>query len=114
MGKGTRNRLNRTAAKQGASERDMKRVVMREINQELSRATDRFFRDETAVILWVLHETFGFGKDRLKKFYVNYEKVNNNLKEHYAMSDSDMKYLADRMLKDIGVDLDEWSEKLVN
>ena len=110
MGKGARNRLTRTAAKQSATERDMRRTVLREINTELTRATERFFEDETSVILWVLHETFGMGRDRLRRFYDNYAKVNSQLKDHYSMNDSDMHYMTRRLLKDIGVDLDEWED----
>lgn len=113
MGKGTRNRLNRTAAKQGASERDMKRVVMREINQELSRATDRFFYDEVTVILWVLHQQFGFGKERLKKFYVNYNKENQKLRDYYSASDKDLHYVTDHLLRQIGVNIDAWNDEIL-
>ena len=108
MGKGARNRLNRTAAKQTPEFRAARREVYRQVNNELTLSTKRFFKDETAVVLWVLHDTFGFGKDRLKRFYVNYEKVNADLRKHYSMSNSDMRYITDRLLKDIGVDLDEW------
>jgi hypothetical protein len=108
MGKGARNRLNRAAAKQTPEFRAARREIYRQVNNELHLSTERFFRDETSVILWVLHDTFGFGKDRLKRFYVNYEKVNADLRKHYSMSNSDMRYITDRLLKDIGVDLDEW------
>ena len=108
MGKGSRNRQNRAEAKQAATDRDMRRVVLRELNTELSSATDRFFQDETSVILWVLHTTFGFGAERLRRFYDGYKPANDKLKEYYAMSDSDMPYMTKRLLKDIGVDLDEW------
>ena len=58
MGKGARNRLNRTGAKQTLAYRDARRQVLREVNQELTKATDRFFYDEVTVILWVLHQQF--------------------------------------------------------
>lgn len=108
MGKGSRNRQKRIEAKQTPMFRDARREVYRQVNNELVAATNRFFRDETSVVLWVLHDQFGFGKDRLKKFYVNYEKVNADLRKHYSMSNSDMRYMTDRLLKEIGVDLDAW------
>lgn len=111
MGKGSRNRAQRTVAKQDASDREMRRVVLRELNTELSKSADRFFRDETSVILWVLHEVFGMGKIRLRRFYDRYAQETGKLKEHYSMSDSDMQYMTSQLLKNIGVDLSEWEKE---
>lgn len=108
MGKGTRNRLTRAETKKTIGYRDVRREVLREVNAELAKATDRFYYDEVTIILWVLHETFGFGKDRLRRFYHNYGKVNAKLKEHYQFKDNDLHYLTQELLKGIGVSIEEF------
>ena len=111
MGKGSRNRQNRTETKRTLEYRNARKQVLREVNAELAKATDRFYYDEVTVILWVLHETFGFGRDRLKRFYDNYSRVNNQLKEHYAMQDNDLHYLTEKLLAGIGVTIEEFERE---
>lgn len=111
MGKGLRNRLERAKARQSLDYRDARREMFRAVNAELAKATDRFYYDEVTVILWVLHETFGFGKDRLKRFYDNYSKVNNQLKAHYELKDNDLHYLTQELLKGIGVTIEEFERE---
>lgn len=111
MGKGSRNRQNRTETKRTMEYRNARKQVLREVNAELAKATDRFYYDEVTVILWVLHETFGFGRDRLKRFYDNYSLVNNQLKEHYSMQDNDLHYLTEQLLAGIGVTIEEFERE---
>lgn len=111
MGKGNRNRLNRTETKQTLEYRSARRQVLREVNAELAKATERFFFDEVTVILWVLHETFGFGRDRLKRFYDNYSRVNNQLKAHYELKDNDLHFLTKELLAGIGVSIEEFDSE---
>lgn len=112
MGKGSRNRQARTEARQNLAYREAHREVLREVNKELSRATDRFFYDEVTVILWVLHQQFGFGRDRLKKFYVNYNMENQKLRDYYSAADKDLHYVTDHLLKRIGVDIDAFEAEI--
>lgn len=112
MGKGARLRQQRQETKQSLQYRDARRVMLMEVNAELSRSTDRFFYDEVCIILWSLHETFGFGKDRLKRFYCNYSNINQQLKKHYEMKDNDLHFLTDKLLKEIGVDIDAWEKEV--
>ena len=113
MGKGSRNRSFRSEARKDVQARDARRVVTMEINKELAKATDRFFCDEASVICWVLHQTFGFGKDRIKRFYFDYKVQNEKLKSYYAMSDKELPYLTKKLLKDIGADLDAWDKEIL-
>ena len=108
MGKGSRNRLDRAKTRQSLNYRDARREMFRSVNAELAKSTERFYYDEVTVILWVLHETFGFGKDRLRRFYHNYAKINNQLKEHYSMQDNDLHYLTEQLLAGIGVSIEEF------
>lgn len=111
MGKGSRNRLNRAEARRTLEYRDARKQVLRDVNAELAKATERFYYDEVTVILWVLHETFGFGKDRLRRFYHNYAKVNNKLKEHYSLQDNDLHFLTKQLLAGIGVSIEEFDSE---
>ncbi len=115
MGKGARLRRerieNRDTTLELMTRHDLRTAMNREINKQLGAATERFFRDETAVILWVLHQRFGFGAGRLRQFYDCYNQEWEKLKNHYEMSDSDLPYLAKQQLKKIGVNLDEWGKE---
>lgn len=80
MGKGARNRKQRevvtTVAKSIVSAEIKKDKVQQamhnEINNQLVKAHERFLNDELSVILYVLHEVFGFGPVRLKRFCDQY------------------------------------------
>lgn len=112
MGKGTRARAQRAESRQDAQnileKPEVRRAMNREINDQLKDAHKRFIQDETAVILWALHATFGFGAHRLRKFYDEYGRQWRALLDFYEASDTDAAYLAAEQLKRIGVDLDAW------
>lgn len=114
MAKGLRYRQKRRDAdmqvKDFLKDPEVQKAMQKEINAQLAGANDRFFQDETSIILWVLHETFGFGKKRLRRYYDRYEIEWKALKEHYEMSDNDMNFVATEKLKKIGVDLEEWAK----
>lgn len=83
----------------------------KEINNQLVRAHDRFFQDERAVILWTLHQIFGFGAKRLRQYYDAYTPACEELRNYYEMSDSDMPFIATEKLKAVGVNLQEWDSE---
>lgn len=64
-----------------------------------------------SLILWQLHEQFGFGKVRLKRFFRGFKKLYNELRQRYEMSDDDYIWLVTTKLKDIGVDVREWKNE---
>ena len=61
-----------------------------------------------SIILWVLHEQFGFGEKRLKTFFDAFIKHYRALIDYYELDDSDGPYICREKLKEIGVDLDAW------
>lgn len=115
MSKGARQRKARQASIKVAQQRienpGVRKAMNKEINSQLALAHDRFFQDERAVILWTLHQIFGFGAKRLRQYYDAYTPACEELRDHYEMSDSDMPFIATEKLKAIGVDLREWDSE---
>ncbi|MCM1524031.1 MAG: hypothetical protein NC120_06195, partial [Ruminococcus sp.] len=62
-----------------------------------------------AMVLWVLHEEFGFGKKRLRKFFDRFSVSLDKLIQWYEMDGSDRTWLCSYKLKGIGVDVEEWN-----
>lgn len=82
------------------------------MEMEISRQVAEFDRQNMlaidAVILWELHEQFGFGADRLRRFFDGFGRRFNELIDHYEMGSEDGPYICLQKLKDLGVDLEEW------
>lgn len=73
---------------------------------------DRQNADEVdAVILWLLHEKFGFGEKRLRAFYDYFSIELDALVKRYEMGDEDKAWLCSRKLKDYGIDISEWNKE---
>ena len=85
------------------------------MEMEIARQVAAFDRENMlnidAVILWELHEQFGFGADRLRRFFDGFGKRFNDLTRHYEMESSDGPYICLEKLKEIGVDLEKWMEE---
>lgn len=82
---------------------------------EIERQTAKFDREHLmeieAMIFLVLHEEFGFGKDRLKRFHDKFGDRVKDLFERYQMDPTDADerlWLCTRKLKDAGIDISEW------
>lgn len=90
-------------------------VEQKALNEEIGRQTrsfvDRFALELDACILWALHEGFGFGEQRLRRFYESCAKNREDLIRKYEMQD-DAKFVCVYNLKKIGVDVEEWSRQL--
>ena len=94
------------------------------MNIEINRAlAERMKQNEIAVdamILWAMHEEFGFGEKRLKRFYDNFIPRYKALMEFYGIhpgdksfgaEETDTEWLHVRKLKEIGVDLESWHKE---
>lgn len=64
-----------------------------------------------ALILWLLHEKFGFGKKRLRAFYDYFSTELDALVKRYEMGDEDKAWLCSRKLRDYGIDISEWNKE---
>ena len=61
-----------------------------------------------AVVLLALHDIFGFGPARLRRFFDEFSISLGDLVDRYEMNSSDEVWLATRKLKELGIDLEEW------
>lgn len=64
-----------------------------------------------SLILWVLHERFGFGKKRLKVFHDCFSTELDTLVKRYEMADEDKAWLCTHKLKQYGIDIAEWNKE---
>lgn len=96
---------------------ELNSVEQKALNEEIGRQVREFINSITleldASILWALHEEFGFGAQRLKRFYETAAESREQLVQKYEMQD-DAKFLCIHKLKEIGVDLVEWEKELQN
>lgn len=64
--------------------------------------------DRDSSILWMLHEQFGFGHDRLFKAWKLMYADSKKLQARYEMGPEDGGWLCRQKLKEYGVDLERW------
>lgn len=79
-----------------------------EIKKQLAEAERRHTNDLDAMVLYALHKHLGWGKKRLRDFYEAFTVEHNKLIEYYAMPEDNV-WLADKKLKEIGVDVAAWN-----
>ena len=82
-----------------------------EVRRQLAEY-DRKHADElNAMILWHLHEEFGFGAKRLKHFYDTFAVRLDELIKYYEMTESDVEWLCTYKLKQYGINIEDWKKK---
>lgn len=86
-----------------------KAVIEHEIRQELLDLDKEFCRDVDTMVLWTLHSVYGWGPKRLKDFYVAMFREHLRMRGFYEM---DELYPERHKLKEIGVDVAAWFDKL--
>lgn len=91
--------------------KDWKKIVEREVNEQMSQAIFKEEADFLALVLWILHTEYGFGKKRLERFAEEFDKGLNELSDWYAMPTTDQVFLCRRKLKEYGIDVDEIIKK---
>ena len=95
-------------AKQLAEEfyqKEISRISKREAMAEVKRAADAV----DSIILFVLHDEFGFGKDRLVRFLRRYKWMVSQLIEQYDFDDGyrGVAWYCRKELEKIGVIVDD-------
>lgn len=88
-----------------------KKAMDMEIQRQLAEYDRKHIREIDALVLWELHEQFGFGVKRLKKFYENFSRSVEALVSRYEMDQGDDVWLCTYKLKEIGCDLEEWEKE---
>ena len=85
-----------------------KKAMNLEIQRQCAEYDRKHLLEIDAMILWVLHDRFGFGPRRLKRFFDSFASSVDSLAEYYEMDSSDQIWLCSKKLKDIGVDIEKW------
>lgn len=93
------------AATQGVG----REAMMHEINQQILAKDKAYQLDIDTMVLWTLHQCYGWGATRLKKFYVAMMKEHLRMREFYELDDL---YPERHKLKEKGVDIEEWQKEL--
>lgn len=88
----------------GAQKRSMNLEIMRQL-AEYDRANSV---ELDAIVLWILHERFGFGPTKLRRFHDEFVPAIEELAKSYEMGDGDHIWLCTRKLKEYGVDVEKW------
>lgn len=82
-----------------------------EVGRQLAEYTRKHRKEVDSAFLWALHEEFGFGYKRLKRLYKRFFRRIDNLITHYELGDLDRSWICQKLLKDYGIDLDEWAKE---
>lgn len=86
------------------------KAVDEEINRQLIEKHAEFVDDVDYMILRILHNEFGFGLTRLKRFYEAFVADNDALVKHYEMTDAGA-YIARKEMNALGCNIEEWDRE---
>lgn len=81
-----------------------------EINRQLIERYSQLTDDVDYMIMRILHDHFGFGVTRLKRFHEAFITDNDALVKHYEMPDAGA-YIARKEMNAIGVNIEEWNKE---
>lgn len=94
----------------GSFSKIQKQAFDNELERQIRAWKDNNLTDYELAVLWTLHDTFGFGKDRLKKFFDAYEKMPQKFLDEYDGIGT-VDFIAHDKLKKIGVNIFEWRKE---
>lgn len=81
-----------------------------EINRQVIERHQQFTDDFDYMVMRILHEHFGFGLTRLRRFYDLFAEDNDDLIEHYEMPDAGV-YIARKEMNEIGCNIEKWNQE---
>ena len=86
-----------------------RRIARQEAMKELHRVEREYAADFDTIVLWVLHDRFGFGRKRLVQFQQQYKALQTEILKKYEFGtpQKDVAWYARRELAKIGVVIDE-------
>lgn len=88
-----------------------KRILDREMKRYAADYFDNMMTDIIATVLYTLYLYSGWKKKKLKDFYDQFDKLNQELLDYYRMDGKDSAWLCKEKLKDLDINLDEWIEE---
>lgn len=87
------------------------KAMIDEIRNQIKEYDEKHFIEFDSIILYTLYSEFGFGKDRLRRFFNKFRELYKELGDRYCMPD-DVSFICLTKLKDIGVDLEKWESEI--
>ena len=90
-----------------------KKAMDVEIRRELDEYNRQNINEIDAMILWHLHEDFGFGKKRLLRFYKTFSERIKELSEKYLAEETRMPWMYQYRLKNYGIDIEELNKNSI-
>ena len=86
----------------------------RYIDQQLVKEYENMCHEIDAIFLWMLHTKLGFGHKRLWKFYKDFHEPLDEMIEKFELEDDDKDrgWLCTHLLKEYGIDIHEWYDKV--
>ena len=86
-----------------------KDTMMSEIHKNLVEKEKELALDVDTCVLWTLHNRYGWGKQRLRKFYLDLFEEHLNMRRYYDVDDM---YPERMKLKEKGIDVESWYNEL--
>lgn len=86
-----------------------KTIMKQELNQHILDLDKQFTLDIDTMVLWTLHSRYGWGKKRLKQFYVDMFDEHLAMRARYEVGEM---YPERQKLKEVGVDVEAWFNSL--
>lgn len=83
-------------------------AMNKEIKRQILESEKKLELDMDCAILWALHTGFGFGKDRLEKFYRMFVQEHKRVRDLYEIDDT---YPERMELLKLGVDVKKLQEE---
>ena len=84
------------------------KAVDRKIEKRLVEYTENHNLEIIAMTLLTLHEEFGFGEGRLRRFFDRYDETVEGLIRRYELDEDDGAWIATQKLKEMGIDVAKW------
>ena len=112
MGKGKRLRYVRQAEQQAFTlSKSQEKAMRKEINAQILESDKQYWLDMDAAVMWALHEAFGFGRKRLRRFFDAFSTVHADLRKTYQI-DGSITWKCRELLKSkVKVDVEAWEDE---
>ena len=110
MGKGNRNRKLREENPRHWEPSSTERKLMEElIRKQILEQERRFSMEVDAAHIWLLYNRYGFTPEQCKQFFLDIEKENVALRQHYEIKGLDgTGWLYVHKLRDAGMEIESW------
>ena len=94
--------------------KDEQKALKMEVRRHLIEENEKNKEEIVAMVLWRLHEQFGFGPERLRRFFLEFDMGIDDLAERYMLEETDDVWLCTQKLRDYGIDISEWRKEFAN